>query len=365
MIEPVNTQAFKDLISGKQQGPAPALARFALRCLSPIYATAVRLRNASYDYRIYEPHRPTVPVISVGNITAGGTGKTPTVALIANWLSDRGEKPCLLSRGYHAADVETGNDEKLLLDRLCPNVPHLQDPDRSASSTIAEQQHAATVLVLDDGFQHRQLARDLNVVLIDATDPFGMGFVLPRGLLREPTSGLKRADLFVITRCDQVATTALDEVRRQLEPFGKPVVEVAFKPSCLVDAVGNTSSLDDLPTAAAAFCGIGNPDAFRATLASIGVEPSFFHAFPDHCHYAPSHRRQLSQLAAKHDATTLICTEKDIVKLADFGEVNVRAIRIEAVIVEGRQALETALQGVIDQADTRRTSIECNQPPAH
>lgn len=344
----MNTQAFKDLISGKQQGPAPALARFALRCLSPFYATAVRIRNAGYDYRFCDTHRASVPVISVGNITAGGTGKTPTVAMIANWLLDRGEKPCLLSRGYHAADAEAGNDEKLLLDRLCPQVPHLQNPDRSASSRIAEREHNATVLVLDDGFQHRQLARDLNVVLIDATDPFGMGFVLPRGLLREPTSGLKRADLFVITRCDQVATTALEEVRRQLEPFNKPLVEIAFKPSALVDAAGNTTPLSDLPDAnVAAFCGIGNPDAFKATLISLGIEPKFFHAFPDHCHYAKSHRRQLQQLAAKRDATTLLCTEKDIVKLTDFDEVAVRAIRIGAVVVEGQKDLEAALTSTI------------------
>ena len=324
------------------------MARFALRCLSPLYATAVRLRNAGYDYRFYEPHRPAVPVISIGNITAGGTGKTPTVALIANWLSERAEKPCLLSRGYHAADPETGNDEKLLLDRLCPDVPHLQNPDRSASSRLAEQQHGATVLVLDDGFQHRQLARDLNVVLIDATEPFGMGFVLPRGLLREPTSGLKRADLFVITRCDQVATAVLGEVRHQLKRFGKPIVEIAFKPSCLVDAAGNTSPLDDCPdSGVAAFCGIGNPDAFRTTLDALAIEPAFFHAFPDHCHYAKSHLRQLQQLAVKHDVTTLLCTEKDIVKLQDFEEVTVKAVRIGAVVMDGQQELETALLGVL------------------
>ena len=280
----MNEQAFIDLISGRQQGTLPSLARFGLRCLSPIYAGATHLRNAGYEFGVSTSQQVNVPVISVGNITTGGTGKTPVVAFVVNQLLDEGHRPCILSRGYRALD-DGGNDEKRLLERLCPGVPHIQNPDRVTGAEQAIEDHNANVLVLDDGFQHRRLARDLDIVLIDATNPFGHEYVLPRGLLREPLNGLHRAHVLGITRCDQVSPEELNDIRSALVPFEKPIVEIAFEPTCLVDRAGEHHTLAAFGGKIGAFCGIGNPDGFRRTLESLDLELAFCEAFGDHCEY--------------------------------------------------------------------------------
>jgi tetraacyldisaccharide 4'-kinase len=173
-------------------------------------------RNRLFDWGWKRTHQADVPVVSVGNITTGGTGKTPLVAFLANWFQDQGQKPAILSRGYRAVDGGP-NDEKLVLDLLCPGIMHLQNPDRVASARHAVTAQQVQVLVLDDGFQHRRLARDLDLVLIDATCPWGYGAVLPRGLLREPRSGMKRADLAIITRADQVSEADRRRIQDEIQ----------------------------------------------------------------------------------------------------------------------------------------------------
>lgn len=347
MIRDVNETAFIQLISGRQQGFVPDLARFGLRCLAPFYAAATRLRNAGYHFRFTAEHRASVPVISVGNITTGGTGKTPIVAMIVQSLVESGHSPCILSRGYRAID-EGGNDEKLVLDRLCPDVPHLQDPDRVASATTAVGEHGASVLVLDDGFQHRRLARDLDIVLIDATNPFGHEFVLPRGLLREPLSGLHRADIVVITRCDRVNEDDITRIEKRLARYRKPIARIAFEPTILVQADGSTSPLESVQSeTVAAFCGIGNPDGFRATIDSLGLEPVWFETYPDHCHYDMLTIQRLQQLTEQHGVTKLICTEKDLVKItASELKPKLAAIRIAPTVRGGGQSLNSLLHQV-------------------
>lgn len=339
----VNERGFIELISGKDRGIMASAARLGLRCLSPFYSAAVRLRNAAYTVGIAPEHRAAVPVVSVGNMTTGGTGKTPIVAMIAQWFTKQGHRPCLLSRGYRSLD-EAGNDEKRLLEQLCPGVPHVQNPDRTAGSKIALSEHRASVLVLDDGFQHRRLARDLNIVLIDATNPFGFGFVLPRGLLREPLGGLKRADLVIITRVEQVTDVELEQLDGTLRAYDVPIAHVAFTPTELVRLNGSMETLGAIENEViGAFCGIGNPAAFKATLKAVGLTPVFFEAFPDHCHFDNQKRQRLLQLAHDHGATSFVCTEKDLVKLRPFEGVELFGIRIEAVVQRGKDDLETAL----------------------
>lgn len=344
----VNEHGFIELISGRYRGPAAAMARFGLWCLSPFYSAGVQLRNASYEFGIKSSHRADVPVISVGNITTGGTGKTPVVACIANWLVSQNRNPCLLSRGYRAID-ESGNDEKRLLGRLCPGVPHIQNPDRVAASQQAVTDFSADVLVLDDGFQHRRMGRDLNIVVIDATNPFGFDFVLPRGLLREPAANLKRADLILLTRCDQVEAKELDQTKATLQRYKKPIVEIVFQSTQLVQVDGSTIGLSSIEnTNVGAFCGIGNPGGFRNTLTTLGVDPVFFHAFPDHSHYDSVQRQQLVSLAGQHETRTLVCTEKDLVKFGEqLPDVTILGVRIEAVFTQGWKDLETALRAVL------------------
>ena len=350
IIGSVNEHGFIELISGRQQGTLPSLARFGLWCLSPFYSAAVRIRNAAYTIGAKRTHRATVPVISVGNITTGGTGKTPVVAMIANWLTKHGRMPCLLSRGYKAID-ESGNDERRLLDRLCPGVPHIQNPDRVAASQQATNEQA-DVLVLDDGFQHRRLGRDLNLALIDATNPFGYDFILPRGLLREPLSGLHRADLILLTRCDQVDAGELARTKSQLDNYGKPIVEVVFEPTRLVKIDASTADFSSVTDqTVGAFCGIGNPQSFQTTLKTAGIEPVFFESFPDHSHYDTLERKQLAGLIREHQVNTVICTEKDLVKFRpdDFADVTLLGVRIEAVVTEGAAELERALENAVGQ----------------
>ena len=219
--------AFKRLISGQTRGPLAIMGRGVLWLLSLVYGLLARGRNFAFDSGFKKTHRADCPVISVGNLTTGGTGKTPVVAHLIHELSQAGVHAVLLSRGYKAVD-EHANDEKLMLDQMCPGLIHLQNPDRVLSAQQAVNTHRADIIVLDDGFQHRRLARGLDIVLIDATCPWGHGFLLPRGLLREPRSGLRRASLVCVTRCDQVDAQTLTQVKADIGRICGPDVGFFF-----------------------------------------------------------------------------------------------------------------------------------------
>ena len=213
------------MISGRRTGWWAALARGSLRLLETPYTWAVEYRNRRFDRGQSAVHRVTVPVISVGNMTAGGTGKTPLVAWLARWLLAHGRHVTLISRGYKSR-ARRPNDEALELQQHLPHVPHLQDPDRVSAARAAVQVLACDVIVLDDAFQHRRIHRDLDIVLIDALEPFGYRHLLPRGLLREPLPRLARADVIGLSRADAVdaarRAALRDEVnglRAQLETF--------------------------------------------------------------------------------------------------------------------------------------------------
>ena len=211
-------------------------------------------------------------MISVGNITAGGTGKTPLVAWLAHWLRRRGLHVVLISRGYKARR-QRPNDEALELQQRLPDVPHLQNPDRVAAARAAIAVLGCDVIVLDDAFQHRRIHRDLDIVLIDALEPFGYRHVLPRGLLREPLARLARAHVIGLSRADAVDAAhraALQDEIHQLAPRAA-WLELAHRPDTLVNAAGDTQAVTRLQgRRVAAFCGIGNPDAFRCSLESLG-----------------------------------------------------------------------------------------------
>ena len=224
-----------ELLSGRRRDVVSRLLRGGLHLASFGYEAAMRLRNFAYDRAWLRVTKVDAPVISLGNITTGGTGKTPMAAWLANWLGEQGRVPGLLSRGYRSLDG-AANDEKLVLDRLCPGVPHVQQQDRVTAARRLVGEHRCDALILDDGFQHRRLHRDLDIVLIDALQPWGYGHVLPRGLLREPLAGLKRADLIVLTRADQVAPEQLRVLLDQLARARgtDEAVQVAFVPQRLI-----------------------------------------------------------------------------------------------------------------------------------
>jgi tetraacyldisaccharide 4'-kinase len=344
----MDESAFREIISGDKRGAVPTVTRGALAGLSLFYGAAVQLRNRAFDGGLKRIHKVAVPVVSVGNITTGGTGKTPMVAWLVHWFQDHGLRPVILSRGYRSLPGEV-NDEKLVLDQLCPGVSHLQNPDRVASSKVAIDEHAAQVLILDDGFQHRRVVRDLDIVLIDALNPFGYGRLLPRGLLREPLTGLQRANLIIITRADQCT----DVEKRRIVDCIKAIrgheehAEVAFTPDCLVNSVGETAgfeSLGDSPVMA--FCGIGNPTGFARTIADCGLRIAESpQVFPDHHHYTIKDIDAVADMAGKNSAAAILTTQKDLVKINrdNLADVPLWAIRIGAKILAGEDLVNDYL----------------------
>ncbi|MEX0728608.1 MAG: tetraacyldisaccharide 4'-kinase, partial [Planctomycetaceae bacterium] len=321
------------------------------------YAVAVRLRNAAFDRGWKTIHRADVPVISVGNLTAGGTGKTPCVAFLAEWFRERGIRVAILSRGYRALQSEgsiADNDEKLLLDRLCPGVPHLQQADRVEIAKQAVREFSSQVLILDDGFQHRRLARDLDIVLIDCLNPWGYGKLLPRGLLREPLSSLRRADLVFLTRADLCPPEQRERIRRTLQKYrgSAECVEVAFRPTHLVGRDAETGSVESLRGAPIlAACGIGNPQGFAQTLDRLGCRIVGFERYADHHHYTRDDCRHLADRAAKLHTTAIVMTEKDLVKIPPDFEfpVPLCGLRLGTTILEGKIFFDKMLNNVIEQ----------------
>lgn len=358
---------YLDLISGHRRGPAAACVRGALALCAPLYGLGVRWRNRRFD----QPHSTFaagVPVISVGNLTTGGTGKTPVVAWIANHLRDTGRRPAILSRGYKSLDG-AANDEKLLLDRLCPGIPHIQNPDRVAGARDAIDGHGCDILVLDDGFQHRRLRRDTDIVLIDALNPWGYGHLLPRGLLREPKHSLRRASLILITRANLLplppppvpggesgrgASVNVLNLRHEIaQHTSAPIVTSEFRPTALVDAAGAISPLAALRDyTLLPFCGIGNPDGFRRTLAAVDsrLGTAELLTFPDHHHYSATDLERIGAVARREGANLLLTTEKDLVKLPPSIEgLPVLAVRIGLEITAREELFVSRIDGVMQR----------------
>jgi tetraacyldisaccharide 4'-kinase len=284
----------------------------------------------------------------------GGTGKTPAVRWIARWLRDRGIRVSLISRGYGAHDGAR-NDEALELEEHLPDVPHLQDPDRVRAAKIAIEELDTQLILLDDAFQHRRIARDLDIVLIDALEPFGYGHVFPRGMLREPISGLSRADLIVLSRADQVEASQREAIRRKIIQYNSDAawIEMAHAPSRLCSASQRELPVDALANQpVAAFCGIGNPDGFRRSLENCGYRLHDFREFPDHHAYTrPDLEQLVAWASAMNDNTAIVCTQKDLVKigLERLGQKPLWALAIDAMILSGHTELERELQLLVNQ----------------
>lgn len=348
---PENSPTYRDIMSGTARGAWPAGVRCGLRVASWAYGLAVRSRNFAYDRGWTATHRADVPVISLGNLTAGGTGKTPMAAWFARWFRDRGVRVGLLSRGYGSVDGAP-NDEALVLEQLCPDVPHLQGADRVALAKVACEELDMQLLLLDDGFQHRRLARDLDVVLIDALDPWGYSALLPRGLLREPLASLGRAGLAIMTRVDQVEPRELVDIRQRIARMRSdlPICETAFPPSGLLNASGISASFESLAgRSVAAFCGLGNPSAFRRTVEQAGLKIHEFRTFPDHHAYSRDDVESLSSWASTLPVEAVVTSQKDLVKLQmdHLGSRPLWAVQIGVRIVAGQVALEQALNRVL------------------
>jgi tetraacyldisaccharide 4'-kinase len=348
MLSPTD---FRDLVSGHRRGPATALLRGLLRIAEVPYSSAVRIRNRRYDQGRSEIRHVSAPVISVGNLTLGGTGKTPLVKWLARKLQDLGASVALVSRGYGAATGEQ-NDEARELAQALPNVPHIQNRDRVAGAQQAIDQFKPNLLILDDGFQHRRLARDLDIVLVDALEPFGFEHVFPRGTLREPFTGLTRAQIVCLSRADAVPATTRESIRRRVAEIAPSAVwcELAHVATALTNAANVAKQLKFArDKRVAAFCAIGNPAGFRHTLSTVGGEVVAWREFQDHHIFSPADLESLSDEARHCDAELVLCTQKDLVKapLEKLGDVPLWAVAIEMQFLAGQQAFEEQLVRVV------------------
>lgn len=348
--------AFAELVSGRRRGPLATMLRSGLQIASWGYRGGVAWRNRRFDRGRREIHHAPIPVISVGNLTAGGTGKTPMVEWICRWLRAHDRRVAILSRGY-GAERDGVNDEALQLEQLLPDVPHLQDPDRVRLAEIAYEELESEILVLDDGFQHRRLHRDLDLVLIDATNPFGFGHLLPRGLLREPKQSLARADLVILTRVDQVDPVELEKLRREVRRLApsRPVVETSHHATRLLSTDGEMKPLGGSGEAGmrvVAFCGIGNPSSFRRTLEQVGYEVVDLKTYPDHHRFRREDLAELDRWSRGHThAERVVCTHKDLVKIQrrEIGGKPLSAVCVELRMRAGEVQLEQAMQSILER----------------
>jgi tetraacyldisaccharide 4'-kinase len=325
--------------------------RSLLRLAETPYSLAMRIRNRRYDRGSAESYAAGVPVISIGNLTLGGTGKTPLVEWIAKKLREFKVRVAIVSRGYGAE--ESGyNDEALELELSLPDVPHLQNPDRVAAARVAVEELEMQLILLDDGFQHRRLRRDLNIVLLDASEPFGFEHVFPRGTLREPLAGLARADVVVLSRADMVTREDRDRIRSRVQRFAAQALwcEVEHRVTTLLGSKGHEVSLDLLKgKRVAAFCGIGNSTGFRHTLSSLGCDMVAWREFPDHHNYTRDDVASLSEWGQQADV--LICTRKDLVKLRvpTLGSIPLWAVKIEIGFLAGEAEFGQQVAQIVER----------------
>ena len=351
------------------EGEASPLARWTLgpllTTLSYAYSWAHALRLQAYHKRWAAVRRLPCRVLSIGNLTLGGTGKTPVVELVAGLLHQEGVRVCVLSRGYGGraqsgitvvsdgqkclVPPEVAGDEPVLLAEHLVSLPVIVGKDRYAAGMLAVERFGADAIVLDDGFQHVQLARDLDILLLDAMRPFGNGRLFPRGELRDRPAAIARADAVVMTRWESDATPSL--LATQLRPSDLPLFRSRHTPQDLrVLADGDILPLASLKgQRVVAFCGIGTPPHFRLTLQRLGADIAAFVAFPDHHPYMRSEIEQLVMAAKQHRVDILVTTEKDGVRLRRLLPLagQVWELRIRATIVEQEAAWRRCILGAI------------------
>ncbi|NLC56786.1 MAG: tetraacyldisaccharide 4'-kinase [Armatimonadetes bacterium] len=337
---PVSSAAAPYLLrvaGGEATGPLAGGIRTGLRVLSWLYLGATTTSALAHRAGLLRRERAPCPVIGIGNVTVGGTGKSTVTAAIARWLRDAGYQPAILSRGYGARGTpavrvvsdgqrlllgpEEGGDEPVMLARHLADTPVLIGRRRPVTARAAVEQFGADVCLLDDGFQVWNLEKDLDIVLLDSARPFDNGFVLPRGMLREPATSLRRAHAVVLMEPDRADPEALAALRQRLDTLAPAAMlaEAHRVPSRLWDlATGDELPLESLQgVGVVALSAIGNPEGFEALLGSLGarVHPA---RLRDHHPYSPAVLRSAGELAARVGAAAIVTTDKDAVKLGQY-----------------------------------------------
>lgn len=364
---------YLSIINGQWRGGIPSAIKTLLCVISLFYGGILWLRMLAYKDGLMGKRVLTRPVISVGNITLGGVGKTPVVEHIARYLTNRGKRVAILSRGYGGGkwqgDTHSGeqggrataiiyNDEYLVLRENLADVPNFLGKDRSANGRRAIDECNVDCLLLDDGFQHIRLERCLDIVVIDILNPFGYGKLFPRGFLREPVRNLRRADMFIIAHTDLCGSDEIGRLGEQLHSINEkaPVIESAHLPTRIENISDNASAqvewLKDKKVYA--FCAIGNPDSFSQCLVKHGALLVGFRAFADHYFFGREDLEQVFRDAKHSGADVIMTTQKDNVKILDVltsddlkrYDVPLCVVKIAIKITRGNDVLER----LIDEA---------------
>ena len=329
------------IIAGSKKGVLAAVIRFILFLISIIYSQLAKLRSILYKNNILKKKEADVPVISIGNITTGGTGKTPFTAFLADELKNK-YKIAVISRGYGAskdveepflikdeselyADAAQAGDELFMLARNNDDLIFIRSANRYQGTKLAEEK-GADLILLDDGFQHYQLKRNADILLLDAENPFSNSRVLPAGLLREPFTALKRADVFLLTRTENIEFSKIQEIKKSLKtlsPGHRGVFNAETElQNCISVAGRKKEDIDFLKEKKVfAFSGIGSPEAFEKSIESAGAKVVSYKIFKDHYNYQKEDLLTLLDQYSASQADLILTTEKDAVKLFDFADM--------------------------------------------
>ena len=323
------------------------------------YLLIINFRNWLYDRKIIASVKLPCPVISVGNITVGGTGKTPCVIMLAQMLQSHGFKPAILSRGYGGKntksvnivsdgknillDSKTAGDEPLLMAQSLRSIPIIVGPQRIKTGSAAINLFGANVLICDDAMQHRQIFRDINLVLLDSQSLQGNDYILPRGKLREPITGLKRASAFVLTRANEE-----QEKSKTFEQLAKaeniPVFMSTHTPKDIVKGVYSKQwPIAELKgKKVCAFCGIAKPDSFKKTLLGAGAQILSFDIFPDHHRFNKIELEIIKARFIKCRADLIITTQKDGIRVQEFPEFSnmIYLLRLEMEFIPSSESFQ-------------------------
>lgn len=307
----MNEHSLRLILEGTTRSATASALRLALWLPGRLYGFAMRARRAAYKHRLFTSEKAPIPVISVGNITAGGSGKTPFAVMLAKWLLQQGRTPAILLRGY-ARERGDPSDEAALYRTACPEAIVVVNPDRRAGARTAKER-GADAAIMDDGFQHLRLRRDLDIVLIDAAAPWGGGNTIPGGLLREPKSALKNARAVVVTRSDQVAPETVAALRGEIAALAPSaiILQARHAPARLLDLDGGELPLADLSgRPVVALSGIARPEAFHCTLRQLGANVIATISGRDHEQFS---RATLDAAldAARQGGAVVAITEKD------------------------------------------------------
>ena len=348
--------------------------------LSFFYRLIINFRNWLYDHKIFKEVVLPCPVISVGNITVGGTGKTPCVIMLAQMLQENGFKPAILSRGYSGKsihpvnivsdghkillDSETAADEPFLIAQVLKRVPVITGAKRIVTGEAAINQFGANVLICDDAMQHRQIFRDVNLVLFDSHSLNRKNYILPRGRLREPIAGLGRASAFVLTRTNEVQQMK-NTIGKLAQTEKIPIFMSIHKPKDI--GKGDYSAQKSISILAGkkvcAFCGIANPDSFRKTLSDAQTQVLSFDIFPDHHRYSQCELEKIKVKFVDCHADFIVSTQKDGARLKEFPEfLNlIYMLRIELEIVPSGESFK---KFILDRLATAQKNKLTTRMPA-